>query len=171
VTAADEIQVVIFRIADQEFALDIFQIDRILRYEKPAQLPSAPDYLEGVVQYGESVVPVVDLRKRLEEPAELKDEIRIMVLRLEDQKVGIIVDQVLEVSRVDSTTITPPPPMVRGLAAEYIAGIIARPNRTIIMLQAGKLLSSRERIALREAAAASQPVAAASGGGKRGRKS
>jgi purine-binding chemotaxis protein CheW len=82
VTAADEIQVVIFRIADQEFALDIFQIERILRYEKPAQLPSAPDYLEGVVQYGESVVPVVDLRKRLEEPAELKDEIRIMVLRL-----------------------------------------------------------------------------------------
>jgi purine-binding chemotaxis protein CheW len=78
---------------------------------------------------------------------------------------------VLEVSRVDSTTITPPPPMVRGLAAEYIAGIIARPNRTIIMLQAGKLLSSRERIALREAAAASQPVAAAAGGGKRGRKS
>ena len=120
-TAADEIQVVIFRVGPQEFAIDIFQIERILRYEKPATLPNAPDYLEGVVQYGESVVPVVDLRKRLEVPAALGEEVRIMVLRLEDQKIGVLVDQVAEVTRVDSTTISPPPPMVRGLAADYIA--------------------------------------------------
>jgi purine-binding chemotaxis protein CheW len=167
VTTADEIQVVIFRVGPQEFALDIFQIERILRYERPASLPSAPDFLEGVVQYGDAVVPVVDLRKRLEVPAQLTDEVRIMVLRLDDQKVGILVDQVLEVTRVDSTAITPPPPMVRGLAADYIAGIISRPNRTIVMLHAAKLLNATERIALLEAVARGEPVAA---GGKRGKR-
>lgn len=172
-TAADEIQVVIFRVGTQEFALDIFQIERILRYEKPAVLPSAPDFLEGVVQYGDSVVPVVDLRKRLEVPAELRDEVRIMVLRLDDQKIGVLVDQVAEVARVDSTSITPPPPMVRGLAADYIAGIIARPGRTIVMLQAAKLLNARERIALLDATAAvsATPAPVAATSGKRAKKS
>jgi purine-binding chemotaxis protein CheW len=164
---ADEIQVVIFKVGPQEFALDIFQIERILRYERPATLPSAPSFLEGVVQYGDAVVPVVDLRKRLEVPAALADEVRIMVLRLEDQKVGVLVDQVLEVTRVDSTAIAPPPPMVRGLAADYIAGIISRPNRTIVMLQAAKLLNATERIALTEARLAAEPVGA---GTKKGKK-
>jgi purine-binding chemotaxis protein CheW len=159
---ADDIQVVIFRVGPQEFALDIFQIERILRYERPARLPSAPAFLEGVVQYGDAVVPVVDLRKRLEVPAELGEDVRIMVLRLDDQKIGVLVDQVLEVTRVDSTAIAPPPPMVRGLAADYIAGIIARPNRTIVMLQAARLLNATERIALTEAAASAEPVAAGS---------
>lgn len=168
-TAADEIQVVIFKVGPQEFAIDIFQIERILRYERPAALPSAPDFLEGVVQYGDSVVPVVDLRKRLEVPAELGEEVRIMVLRLEDQKVGVLVDQVTEVARVDSTTISSPPPMVRGLAADYIAGIISRPGRTIVMLQAGKLLNAKERIALLDASGGGEPVTA--GTGKRAKKS
>jgi purine-binding chemotaxis protein CheW len=163
----DEIQVVIFRVGPQEFALDIFQIERILRYERPALLPSAPAFLEGVAQYGDSVVPVVDLRKRLEVPAELGDDVRTMVLRIDATRVGVIVDQVLEVTRVDSTSIAPPPPMVRGLAADYIAGIISRPNRTIVMLQAARLLNATERIALGEVAAPAEPVAA---GGKRARR-
>lgn len=166
---ADEIQVVIFRVGPQEFALDIFQIERILRYERPATLPNAPAFLEGVVQYGDSVVPVVDLRKRLEVPADLADEVRTMVLRIDDQKVGVMVDQVLEVTRVDSTAIAPPPPMVRGLAADFIAGIISRPNRTIVMLHAAKLLNSTERIALSEVAASHEPVGAGGKKGKRGK--
>jgi purine-binding chemotaxis protein CheW len=164
---ADEIQVVIFRVGPQEFALDIFQIERILRYERPASLPSAPAFLEGVVQFGDSVVPVVDLRKRLEVPADLADDVRTMVLRIDDTKVGVLVDQVLEVTRVDSTAIAPPPPMVRGLAADYIAGIISRPNRTIVMLHAAKLLSATERIALSDVVAGAEPVGAATKRGKR----
>ena len=50
--------------------------------------------------------------------------------------------------RVDSTTIAAPGPMVSGLAAAYIAGIVSRPERTIIILNARKLLSSTERMAL-----------------------
>jgi len=167
VTAEDEIQVVIFRVGSQEFALDIFQIERVLRYEAPARLPSAPAFLEGVVAFGDGVVPVVDLRKRLEVPAALGEDVRIVVIRLEDQKVGLLVDQVAEVARVDSTTIAAPPPMVRGLAADYIAGIITRGGRTIIMLQAARLLSATERIALEQAGTA-EPVSA--GGPKSRRK-
>ena len=148
---ADDIQVVTFRVGPQEFALDISQVERILRYEKPAALPKAPDFLEGVVRYGGSAIPVVDLRKRLELDAAIGDETRLMVLSLDGQRVGVLVDQVREVMRVDSTTIAAPPPMVRGLAASYISGIITEGARTVVMLNALRLLSSTERQALQAA--------------------
>lgn len=144
----DDIQVVTFRVGPQEFALDILQIERILRYTPPAPLPKAPPFLEGVVQYEGGAVPVVDLRKRFELEAPIREETRLMVLDLEDQRIGVLVDEVREVMRVDSTTITAPGPMVSGLAAAYIAGIITRPARTIIILNARRLLSSTERMAL-----------------------
>jgi purine-binding chemotaxis protein CheW len=146
--AADEIQLVTFRVGPQEFALDILQIERILRYSAPAPLPEAPDFLEGVVPYEGGAVPVVDLRKRFGLEAGVREETRLMVLDLEHQRVGVLVDEVREVMRVDSTTITAPGPMVSGLAAAYIAGIVTRPGRTIIILNARKLLSSTERLAL-----------------------
>jgi purine-binding chemotaxis protein CheW len=152
-TTADELQFVTFRVGSQEFALNIFQVERILRYTKPATLPKAPDYLEGVVPYAGGIVPVIDLRKRLNVEARLREETRLMVLELEGQRVAVLVDQVLEVLRVDTRTITAPPPMVRGLAAGYISGIIARPGRTIVVLNAGRLFSSTERLALTAAAA------------------
>jgi chemotaxis signal transduction protein len=60
----------------------------------------------------------------------------------------VVVDEVREVLRVDSRTITAPGPVVRGLAAAYISGVVTRPARTIIILNARRLLSSTERLAL-----------------------
>ena len=149
--SADDIQVVTFRVGPQEFALDISQVERILRSEKPAALPRAPEFLEGVVRYEGSAIPVVDLRKRLELEAAIAEETRLMVLSLDGQRIGMLVDQVREVIRVDSTTITAPPPMVRGLAATYIAGIITEGERTVVLLNALRLLTSTERQALQAA--------------------
>ena len=146
----DDVQVVTFRVGRQEFAFDILQVERILRYSPPSPLPKAPQFLEGVMPYGETAVPVIDLRKRFELDAPIREETRVMVLELENQRVAVLVDEVREVLRVDSTTIAPPGPVVSGLAAVYIAGIISRPERTIILLNARKLLSSSERLALSE---------------------
>ncbi|HEY4647704.1 MAG TPA: chemotaxis protein CheW [Gemmatimonadales bacterium] len=150
----DDVQVVTFRVGRQEFAFDILQVERILRYSPPSPLPKAPEFLEGVMPYGESAVPVIDLRKRFELDAPIREETRVMVLELDKQRVAVLVDEVREVLRVDSTAIAHPGPVVSGLAAVYIAGIISRPERTIILLNARKLLSSSERLALSELGAA-----------------
>jgi len=144
----DDIQIVTFRVGTQEFAFDILQVERILRHVVPAPLPKAPPFLEGVVPYEGGAVPVVDLRKRFDLPAHIREETRLMVVDLGEQRVGVLVDEVREVLRIDSTTITAPGPMVSGLAAAYISGIVTRPERTIIILNARKLLSSTERMAL-----------------------
>jgi purine-binding chemotaxis protein CheW len=144
----DDIQVVTFRVGPQEFAFDILQVERILRYTAPSPLPKASNFLEGVMPYGDGAVPVLDLRKRFELDAAIRDETRMMVLELETQRVAVLVDEVREVMRVDTTTITAPGPVVRGLAAAYISGIITRPGRTVIILNARKLLSATERLEL-----------------------
>jgi len=144
----EDVQVVSFLVGPQEFAFDILQIQRIVRYEQPAPLPQAPAFLEGVVQYAGGAVAVVDLRKRFELDSPIREETRMMIVDLGDQRVGVVVDEVREVLRVDSTAITAPAPIVAGLAASYIAGIVTRPGRTIIILNARKLLTSIERIAL-----------------------
>ncbi len=147
-TTGDDIQLVSFRVGPQEFAFDILQVERILRPVAPAPLPRAPEFLEGVVPYEGGAVPVVDLRKRFELAAPVRVETRLMVVDVGDQRVGVLVDEVREVLRVDSTTITAPGPMVSGLAAPYISGIVTRPERTIIILNARRLLSATERMAL-----------------------
>lgn len=152
--AADDVQIVVFKVGRQEFGFDILQVERILRYTPPSPLPKAPLFLEGVMPYGETAVPVIDLRKRFELDAPIREETRLMVLELETQRVAVLVDEVREVLRIDSTAIAAPGPVVSGLAAVYIAGIIARPGRTIIILNARKLLSSTERLALSELGAA-----------------
>jgi purine-binding chemotaxis protein CheW len=147
-TTGDDVQLVTFRVAGQDFAFNIFQVERILRYESPAPLPKAPDFLEGVLQYQGGPVPVIDLRKRLGVEAPLKDDTRIIVLDWDGGKIGFVVDTVTEVLQIGAGDVIPPPAIVKGLAAEYITGLVGREARTIIVLNTAKLLASKEKLAL-----------------------
>ena len=147
----DNVQVVVFRVGGQEFAFDIFHVLRILEYQAPAPLPKAPPFLEGVLTVQGAVVPVIDLRSRFElGRVDRTDQTRVMVLDCEGQQIGAVVDAVVAVTRVAVSRIAPPPPVVRGLAAEYVQGIITLPERTIILLQTARLLTSSERIVLED---------------------
>jgi purine-binding chemotaxis protein CheW len=138
-------------VAGQDFALNIFQVERILRYEAPAPLPKAPDFLEGVLQYQGAAVPLVDLRKRLGVPAPHREETRSVILEWEGGKLGVVVDAVTEVLQLAAEAIASPPGIVKGLAAEYITGLVVKDGRTIIVLNAARLLSSKEKLALEAA--------------------
>lgn len=153
-TTGDDVQLVTFRLAGQDFAFNIFQVERILRYEPPAPLPKAPAFLEGVLRYQGAAVPVIDLRKRLGVTAPQDETTRIIVLEWDGTKLGAVVDAVTEVLQVAAADVAPPAPIVRGLAAEYITGIIVRDQRTIVVFNTGKLLSTSEKLALESAVVA-----------------
>ncbi len=150
-STAEEIQVVIFTVNEQPFAFEISQVERIMRYVEPTPLPKAVSFLEGVVPYADSLVPVVDMRKRLSVEPKVGEESRLIIVRLDDHPVAVLVDRVLEVHRVDVASIEPPPKIVRGLAAQYIAGMLTHGSGTVVMLNATKLFNSRERLQLEEA--------------------
>src|SRR5438876_8063802 len=91
-STGDDVQLVTFRIAGQDFAFNIFQVERILRYDTPAPLPKAPDFLEGVLQYQGTAVPLIDLRKRLgvprseEHTSELQSPVHLVCRLLLEKK-------------------------------------------------------------------------------------
>ena len=150
-SSGDDIQLVTFKVAGQDFAFNIFQVERILRYEPPVPLPKAPDFLEGVLRYQGAAVPLVDLRKRLSVAAPLRDDTRTIILEWEGGRIGVVVDAVTEVLEVGASQVTPPPSLVKGLAAEYITGIVVQDARTIIVLNTNRLLTSKEKLALEAA--------------------
>ncbi|MFI5255743.1 MAG: chemotaxis protein CheW [Gemmatimonadales bacterium] len=147
-------KLVTFRLGADFFAADIFAVERVLRYEIPTSVPDMPAYIEGVIDYHSRVVPIVNLRRRFELPAApVASETRTLILNVSGEWIGIVVDAVTEVSAFDRATLSAPPKLFRGLAREYVKGIIRRGDRLLIYLDVEHLLSSTERIALQDAGA------------------
>jgi purine-binding chemotaxis protein CheW len=145
-------EVVTFRLGDDRFAGDVASVERVLRYAKPTPLPNLPAWIEGVLDYQDRVVAVVDLRARfgLERRAP-RPESRIIIFSSGDEWIGAIVDAVLEVTAVPAEQVAPPPKVFRGLKAEYLRGLLRTEDGLIIFLDVPHLLSSGERLALKHA--------------------
>ena len=147
-------KLVTFRLGEDYFAADIFAVERVLRYAVPTPVPDMPAYIEGVLDYQGRVMPVVNLRLRFELPkVEAVPETRTLVLNVSGEWIGVVVDAVTEVASFDRAALQPPPKMFRGLAGDYLKGILPRGDRLVIFLDVDQLLSSSERIALQEAGA------------------
>jgi purine-binding chemotaxis protein CheW len=155
-------KLVTFRLGDDLFAADIFAVERVLRYQEPRALPDVPGWIEGVIEYQRRVIPVVNLRRRFElaERAPASDT-RIVVLSARGDFIGIVVDSVVEVSTVEGGSVSPAPSFFRGLAGEYLKGIVRRGEgeRLVIVLDVEQLLSATERIALELGSTRGTPIA------------
>lgn len=152
-TAVTHEQMVLFRLGTDVFAVEIGAVERVLRYQSPTPVPDMPDWVEGVFEYQERIVPMVGIRQRFAlEPIPPGAETRILVLAVESEWVGVMVDAVVEVVSVARVQIAPPPPIFRGLAAEYLKGVVSHQGKLIIYLDVTRLLSAGERIELQQAA-------------------
>lgn len=157
----DATKLVNFRLGDDLFAADIFAVERVLRYQAPRTLPDVPAWIEGVIEYQKRVIPVVNLRRRFELPdREVASDTRIVVLNARGDWIGLVVDSVVEVSTVEIGSLSPAPTFFRGLAGEYLKGIVRRGEgqRLVIVLDVEQLLSSTERIALQLGSARGTPI-------------
>ncbi|MEP6618430.1 MAG: chemotaxis protein CheW [bacterium] len=147
-------KLVTFRLGDDHFAADIHAVERVLRYAQPTSVPDMPEYIEGVMDYQGRVLPVVNLRRRFElPPIPVRTEMRTLILNVSGEWIGCVVDAVTEVASYDPAAVQPPPKLFRGLAGEYLKGILRRGERLVIFLDVERLLSTTERIALQEAGA------------------
>ena len=153
-TAIAPQQLVTFRLGDDRFAVDIFVVERVLRFTAPAAVPKLPAWMDGVIEHGGRVVPVIDLRVRLGMPRiARRPEQRILVLAVGDEWLAVTVDSVHEVMSVPLEDVAPPPPIFRGLDAEYLRGLVRHEGSLIIFLDVTRILTSTERLELAQAAA------------------
>ncbi|MFC0253311.1 chemotaxis protein CheW [Massilia consociata] len=107
----DEEQLVVFRLGQEEFGVPIDSVQEIVRVpEMLTHVPKAPAFVEGVINLRGSVLPVIDLRRRLGLPeAARSDRQRIMVFVIDRVCTGFIVDSVAEVLKVERRAIEPAP--------------------------------------------------------------
>jgi len=156
-TGAEKMQLVTFRVGDDRFAVDIFAVERVLRFQQPRPIPNVPAWLEGVIDFADEVVPVIDLRTRFELPmAASREGARILVVNAGDDWMGAIVDAVDEVATVTAAQLEPPPPIFRGLAKQYLRALVRRGKEgepPLVVLDVAQLLTARERIVLEQAVA------------------
>jgi purine-binding chemotaxis protein CheW len=146
-TSGATLRFVVFRLGDEEFGLPISAVDEVARVpEQLTRVPKMPDFLEGVINLRGEVLPVVDQRRRFDMPPFTGPRRRLIVVRAERNRAGLIVDSVSEVSRTEADAIEPPPDLT-GEGTRLITGVIniRLGERMILLLDPAELLTQAER--------------------------
>lgn len=131
----NEVQLVVFKLGREEYGVSILQVQEIKRMTDITRVPHTPDYITGVINLRGSVLPVVDLKKRLNLPAQANsDHTRIIIVKIDEVIVGMVVDAVSEVLAIDQDNIESPDAVVGGVAANFISGVGKLDNRLLILL-------------------------------------
>ena len=133
-------KIVVFKIDNEDFAADIMQVERILGFTEPTKVPEAPAFIKGVINYEDTILPIVDLKKRLGlKDTIIKDDLKIIIVKHNERKIGLIVDVVSEVIDIEDS-----PEIVRGISNKYLAGMIKLQNRIVILMNTEKILTKEE---------------------------
>ncbi len=136
------LQLVSFLIGNEEYGVDILYVQEINRMIQITKVPNAPDFVDGVINLRGRVIPVIDLRSRLNLPKKEHDKnTRIIVVEVNSKTVGFIVDAVNEVLRIPKNITEAPPELVSNVNSEYIKAVGKLEDRLLILLDLQKVLT------------------------------
>jgi purine-binding chemotaxis protein CheW len=142
----DEIKVLIFSINNELYATDIMEVERILGYENPTKLPDAPDFLYGVITYEKTIIPVISLSQRFSHSeTQITENSKVIVSKQNEERIGIVVDEVSEVRNVALEDIEKPFDKIAGISKRYIKGLIKINGGIIVFLNLINILTEDEK--------------------------
>ncbi|MDI3311770.1 MAG: chemotaxis protein CheW [Thermoanaerobacterium sp.] len=144
-------QIVIFKLNDEEFCVDIMDVLEIIRMQSITKVPDVPNFVEGIINLRGTVIPIIDLKKRLNmKLTEYDDNTRIIIIKINEKSVGFIVDFVTEVLHVEAESIKEAPDIIAGIGKEYIESVVSYDERLIINLDLEKILTEKEKKEIEE---------------------
>ncbi len=144
VGAEELLQLVSFRVGEEEFGLDILRVQEIIRIQPLTRVPNLPDYIDGVFNLRGEVIPVIGLRTRLGLEKQPSDkQTRIVVVEVHGQTLGFMVDSVSEVLRIRSGTVEPIPRLGNS-ERDYISGVGKLDCRLLLLIDLERLMSGTE---------------------------
>ncbi len=128
-------QMVLFRLAQEQFALEINKVKEIVRLPATTKLPKSPAYIAGIANLRGNVLPIIDTRQRLQlDMAEHTESSRILVTEVSGHLLGLQVDSVLTVKTVDADHFKSSPPVSQNIDKDYISGVIQEDDDSSLTL-------------------------------------
>ena len=149
--AADDsmYHLVTFQLGEELYGVDIMDVKEIVKIQAVRPIPNAPYYVEGIFNLRREIIPVINLHKRFRlKKADLDDDNEFeggfMILNIDGNKIGVIIDRIARVVSVNSADVKAPPQMLSGIGTEYIQGVIRQENgQYLIMLDIRKLFDAK----------------------------
>lgn len=139
----------VFRMGDEVFGIEIEKVVEILKSQKTYTLPELPEFLSGVITVRGELIPLLDLRRRFGITSSVK-KYRVVIARYDNEKIGLVVDEVKEITSLETAEIKHPPSIFKGLKKKYLTGLAKKGDMIIIILNLDNLLTSEEKIMLKE---------------------
>ncbi|MFP4567890.1 MAG: chemotaxis protein CheW [Candidatus Woesearchaeota archaeon] len=141
-----EKQLVIFKIGDEEFGVDIFEVREIIKHEEMTHVPEAKEYVEGIINLRGNVITLIDLAKKLQldSKQDTKDT-RTIVIEAKNTQIGMRVDEVVRVMKIPKEKITPPPKTITDkIHDDFIEGVAVINETPIIILDLARVFEEDE---------------------------
>ena len=135
-------QFLTFRIAEEEYGMDILRVQEIRSYEAPTRVANAPAFVKGVVNLRGVIVPILDLRIRLGQAGDYNAFTVVIVLNVAGRVVGVVVDSVSDVLELSADEIKPRPEVAAALDARFITGLGKLGDRMLILLDIEAMIKS-----------------------------
>lgn len=130
-----------FILGQEEYGIEIKYVTEIIGIQNIAEVPDMPHYIKGVINLRGKVIPVMDVRLRFGlQEREYDDRTCIIVINIDEQSVGLIVDRVSEVLDIPEAQVEPPPRVRSGGSSRFIQGMGKVGDRVKILLNAHQLL-------------------------------
>ncbi len=134
-----------FRLAEQEYALQILKVREIIGMQDITSVPRTPAYVRGVINLRGKVIPVIDLRLKLGLPeTEYTESAAIIITQTEDGEVGILVDAVSEVLEVSAIDIEDTPSFGNEVDTSFILGLAKTQGRVTILLDLTRIITAAD---------------------------
>lgn len=138
-------QYLTLRLGDESYAIDIMRVQEIRSYEEPTKMANSPSFIKGVVNLRGVIVPIVDLRMKLNiSKVEYNEFTVVIILNVQGSVIGAVVDAVSDVVTLDAKMIKPAPQFESAIDARFILGLAQVGERMLIVMNMEALLSNAE---------------------------
>ncbi|MDQ3261250.1 MAG: chemotaxis protein CheW [Pseudomonadota bacterium] len=145
--AAEKQEFLAFTLGSEEYCIDILKVQEIRGYEPVTPLPNTPAFMKGVVNLRGLIVPIIDLRIKLDLYKVEYDQFTVVIiLGIRGRIIGVVVDSVSDVVALEADEIKPAPQMGAAIKTDYINGLASVDERMLIIIDIEKLATIEELI-------------------------
>ncbi len=140
----NDFKMVTFSLGGKDYGIDIMKVKEILKVNKFTYVPNSEKYVRGVYNLRGDIISIIDFRKMFGvAEARKSDGLEdIIVLNLDDKRIGVIVDNINKVIALPSETIKEPHPIFSNINIKYIMGIVEKGSSIYLILDVERILGA-----------------------------